>query len=173
MSVDTLIAITIQGLMNSALLQHRFSNAVPSAGETPREAAEACAYREPDGLWIPGASINSMLREAGATAAIVQEDRIPLFNIELGDARERLQTFEVDSRSVIIPKTNVRVMRHRPRLDRWSADFILLVNETVLVAAEVKLLLTKGGRRIGIGDFRPGRGGTFGRFMIRSWQIAQ
>ena len=172
MSVDTLIAVTIQGLAGSALLQHRFSNAVPSANETPREAAEACAYREPDGLWIPGGSINSMLREVGAAAAIVQEDRIPLFNTESGDARERLQTFEVDSRSVVIPKTGARVMRHRPRLDKWSADFSLLVDETVSAVVEVKLLLAEGGKRVGIGDFRPGRGGTFGRFMITSWQIA-
>lgn len=173
---ERLIQITIQGMANSSLLQHRFSSAAePSANETPREAAEACAYRDREGfLWMPGSSIRSMLREAGATTAvIVLEDRIPLFNAKSGGARERLTAFKVDSRSVVLPKTKVRTMRHRPRLDEWSADFCVSINEEVQGADTVRLLLAKGGKRIGIGDFRPSRGGSFGRFSIRSWQLVQ
>jgi hypothetical protein len=34
-------------------------------------------------------------------------------------------------------------------------------------------LFEEGGRRIGIGDFRPERGGPYGRFAIVSWEMQQ
>ncbi len=199
MSTEKLVKITIQGMVNSALLQHRFSEAAIAAvsaatrkakigQQTPRESAEECCYRDAQGyLWLPGPSVGSMLREAGSghkqkgtrkslkwiipAAVIVQEDRIPLFNIKTGKARKRLKTFEVDSRPVVIPSTKGRIMRHRPRLDEWSADLTISVDEEVLDCDTIQILLTEGGKRIGVGDFRPSCGGSFGRFLIKSWKI--
>ena len=184
MSTETLIKVTIQGMPGSSLLQHRFFGAMgATADETPAQAAEACCYRDEAGyLWQPGASIAAMLRESAhresldrvvVSAVIIQEDRIPLFNTKSGAERERLTTFQLDSRPVVVPSTGVRTMRHRPRLNEWSADFGIAVNEDVLDLATVRLLLIRGGSRIGIGDFRPSRGGSFGRFLIKDWQIVQ
>ena len=201
MASEKLIRITIQGMENSGLLQHKFSDAAIQAvssatrkakigHQTPREAAEEVCYRDTKGfLWLPGSSISSMLREAGSghkqkgtrkslkwivpAAAIVQEDRIPLFNIKSGRARKRLKTFEVDSRPVVIPATKGRIMRHRPRLDEWSADLSILIDEEVLGVDTIQVLMTEGGRRIGVGDFRPSCGGPFGRFLIKSWSVAK
>ena len=200
-STEKLIKVTIQGIVNSALLQHKFSDEAIAAvsattrrakivSQTPREAAESCCYRDATGyLWLPGPSIGSMLREAGSShkqkgtrkslkwivpaAAIVQEDRIPLFNIKTGKQRKRLKDFEVDSRPVVIPATKGRIMRHRPRLDEWSADFTIEIDEEVLDVDTIQILLTEGGKRIGVGDFRPGCGGSFGRFLIKSWTIVR
>lgn len=80
-----------------------------------------------------------------------------------------LRDFEVDSRPVTIPATKGRVMRHRPRLDDWSATFTLRVNETILEPATAHKLLTEGGEQIGIGDFRPEKGGPFGTFRVVRW----
>ena len=61
-------------------------------------------------------------------------------------------------------------MRHRARLNAWRADFALEVDTDVLDTDIVHQLLTEGGQRIGIGDFRPEKGGPFGRFRVTLWQ---
>jgi hypothetical protein len=176
----------------TALLQHRFGEQAEVEGakaaramnikeEEPRAAAEKAAYRAQDGtLYLPGAAIARLLREAGAAhkqrgsrrsikyivpaAVLVAEDAITLHN------GAPLTAFEVDSRPVTIPATKGRIMRHRPRLDAWQATFTLEVNDDLLPVEVIHQLLTEGGTGIGVGDFRPERGGPFGRFQITSWQ---
>lgn len=189
--------VTIEGV--SSLLQHRFSEeAEGDSGKatrtvlvsrgTPREQAEKNAYRYPDGsLYHPGASIARLLREAAANhkmtgtrksakavvpaAVIVLDDALPLH--EPGGKKKALSSFEVDSRPVVIPATKGRVMRHRPRLDKWAATFTIQIDESLLPAEFVHQVLEEGGRRLGIGDFRPEKGGPFGRFAITKWQEAK
>jgi hypothetical protein len=185
------IEVEITG--TTSLLQHRFgeqaevdgakaTRAIAIAEETPRKAAERVCYRDPDGnLYMPGASIARLLREAGGAhkqkgsrrsvkyivpaAVLVPQDTIPLRNGVPGP----LTDFEVDSRPVTIPATKGRIMRHRPRIDDWRLEFTLEVDESVLPVEVVHQLLTEGGRGIGIGDFRPEKGGPFGRFRVTRW----
>lgn len=178
----------------TSLVQHRFSEQSeddvqkgtrligPRHG-TPREEAERAAYRHPDGtLYHPGAAIARLLREAGAnhkikgsrksvkfavpSAVIVLDDAVTLLEPET-DAP--LADFEVDSRPVVIPATKGRVMRHRPRLDKWAMLFHLEIDDDLLPADFVHQLLEEGGRKIGLGDFRPEKGGPFGRFAVTLW----
>jgi hypothetical protein len=182
----------IRGL--SALLQHRFgeqaeveeaTRAQLIRNGTPREQAEATVYRDHGGCcYFPGAAIARMLREAGGghklrgsrkavkwvvpAAVIVVEEAISIL-----DANGKpVDDFEVDSRPVTIPATKGRIMRHRPRWDEWQAAFTLEVDESVLPVDLVHQLLEEGGRRIGIGDFRPEKGGSFGRFEVTAWTTA-
>jgi hypothetical protein len=78
----------------------------------------------------------------------------------------KLNTFEVDSRPVTIPATKGRIMRHRPRFDTWGATFTLRINETLISPDLIHQLLTEGGQQIGIGDYRPEKGGPFGTFNV-------
>lgn len=187
------IQVLIQG--DGSLLQHRFgeeaqassgtgTRAVKIAYPTPREQAEKSAYRKNDGnLYLPGAAIARLLREAGGShkqkgsrksckyivpaACRVRQDQIPLFDL---DGVTPLDSYEVDSRPVTIPSTKGRIMRHRPRLDEWTARFDLVVNEEVLEAQTIHQFLIEGGQRIGVGDFRPERGGPFGCFKVTHWE---
>jgi|SRR5208282_825938 len=186
-----IVAVTICG--TSALLQHAFGAAFENedAARTqvvqhgvPREQAEAACYRDDDQkCFFPGAAIARLLREAGTnhklkgsrrsvkfvvpSAVLVTDDRIHILTKD-GELRE---DFEVDSRPVTIPSTKGRIMRHRPRWDDWRAEFSLEVDPTVLPLDLVHQLLEEGGRRVGIGDYRPEKGGPFGRFEIVTWQI--
>jgi hypothetical protein len=173
------------------MLQHRFDESNESSettrkvhikGEDPREAAEKVAHRNEKGhLCFPGAAISRLLRESGSAhkqrgsrkslrfiipaAVLVFEDKIAL-----KDAFGKpLIDFEVDSRPVVIPSTKGRIMRHRPRLNSWNAEFTLEIDEDTLDPVTVRQLLTEGGTKNGIGDFRPEKGGPFGRFHIISW----
>lgn len=183
------VSVEIAGL--SPLLQHRFGEQSEAADPvraalllsgTPREQAECVVYRNSDNqCYFPGQAIARLLREAGGShkqkstrksvkyivpaAVIVPEDAVLILD-ELG---KPVEDFEVDSRPVTIPATKGRIMRHRPRFDLWGASFLLEVDETVLPVALIHQLLEEGGRRIGIGDFRPEKGGPFGRFAVVSW----
>jgi hypothetical protein len=175
----------------TALLQHRFSeqDELPEATrkvhvkrQDPRTAAEACSYRNNKGeLYLPGAAIARMLREAGGAhkqrgsrkslkyivpAAILVPDDIILLRDEQS---EPLTNFEVDSRPVVIPSTKGRIMRHRPRLNAWWMEFNLEIDEDSIDPETVHLLLTEGGQKLGLGDFRPEKGGPFGRFQVVLW----
>ena len=44
-----------------------------------------------------------------------------------------------------------------------------MINPDVLDEDVIQQLLTEGGERIGIGDFRPEKGGPFGVFLIKEW----
>jgi hypothetical protein len=150
---------------------------------SPREQAEATVYRDADKhLVFPGAAIARLAREAGSghklkgsrravkwvvpSAVIVTDDMILI-----RDANgEPLDDYEVDSRPVTIPATKGRIMRHRARFDTWTAKFVLEVDTEVLPETMVHQLIEEGGRRLGIGDYRPEKGGPFGRFAITAWE---
>lgn len=174
----------------SPLLQHRFGEEAEQEQATrrvqlkigtPREQAEKAAYRNSEGkFYLPGAAVARLLREAGGAhkqrgsrkslkyiipaATLVVEDSIVLHN------GKPLKDFEVDSRPVTIPATKGRIMRHRPRFDEWQATFHIEVDDEVLPVDVCHQLLTEGGRTIGLGDFRPEKGGPFGRFRVTRWE---
>lgn len=183
--------VEIQGV--TAFLQHRFGESAEEPGAarkvlvqrgTPREEAEKVTYRNAKGeFYFPGAAIGRLLREAGGghklkgtrksakyvvpAAVLVLGDEVRILN---GDSKTPAKDFEVDSRPVTIPATKGRVMRHRPRFDTWSATFDLRVNDQILPTDFVQQLLVEGGQQIGIGDYRPEKGGPFGVFNVVSWK---
>ncbi len=177
----------------ASLLMHRWSEqneveettrAIHVERRDPRTEAEQVCYRRADGtIFMPGSAIARLLRDAGSShkekgsrkslrwivpaAIIVTDDDITLTN---GDGNA-FTDFEVDSRPVVIPSTKGRIMRHRPRFNcPWGLEFSLEIDETLMNPEMAHQLLTEGGRRQGIGDYRPGSGGPFGRFQVISWK---
>lgn len=183
------IEVQIRGV--SALLMQAFgldfengdqSRTIIRVQKTPREQAEAVAYRNSEHFYIPSSWIAGAIRDAGAnhklrgsrrslrfvvpSAVFVVEEHITICS----DGRP-VEDFEVDSRPVTIPSTKGRIMRHRPRFDAWDMAFHLEVDPSKLPEELVHQLLEEAGRSIGIGDFRPARGGSFGRFAIIKWDL--
>jgi hypothetical protein len=175
----------------TALLMHRWAeeSEVEEATRTvhikrrdPREEATKVAYQRPDKtLYFPGSAIARMLREAGGShkqrgsrkslkyiipaAVLVLDDDFTL----RGEDGEPLTDFEVDSRPVVIPSTKGRIMRHRPRLDTWGAEINLDIDTSIIEAQLVHQLLVEAGKRLGLGDNRPEKGGANGRFAVVRW----
>lgn len=179
----------ISGL--SPLLMHRWSETneveqstreIHIAQRDPRTEAERVCYRRADGsLYVPGAQFARLLRDAGAghkqrgsrrsmryivpAAIIVLSDDISL----LTDDGKPITDFEVDSRPVVIPATKGRIMRHRPRINRWNCEVTVEIDPTLIEPDLAHQLFVEGGRRLGIGDYRPSSGGPFGRFSVVRW----
>lgn len=180
----------IEGL-HPGLLMHRWSEESEAEDKTriinkdygtAREQAEKAAYRAPDNtLYIPAQAFHRLLVDAGKphkqkgsrsslrwvvpAAVIVVAESIVLRD-KNGDP---LVNFEVDSRPVVIPSTKGRIMRHRPKIEQWRAEIPLEIDTEILSVATIHQLLEEGGRRIGIGDYRPEKTGPYGRFSIISW----
>lgn len=188
--MSVIVEVEIEGV--TSFLMHRFTDADANGDAasrnvlvtrgTPREEATKCEYRTPTGeLYFPGTCIGRMLSEAGGghkmkgsrksakylvpAAVIVLDDAILFRGID----GKVLSDYEVDSRPVTIPATKGRIMRHRPRIDRWRARFSLRVNPKVLPIDLIHKLMQEGGEQQGIGDYRPQKGGPFGTFRVIHW----
>lgn len=187
------IITTIQG--TTALLMAHFGFdaeeglAAPSrrvkVHELPRrEQAEKLAYRMPDQrLCLPGPAFLSALCNVGGNhkqrgnrkslrfivpaAVRIPAEFIPLHRPQ---STESITDFEVDTRRAVNQSTKGAVLAHRPRIDAWAATLDLIVNENLIDAATVQLLLTEAGEQVGVGAFRPEKKGPFGTFRVVDWR---
>jgi hypothetical protein len=172
----------------SPYLMHRFSDEsslekktrrIQVDNETPRELATKVAYIDTDGsYYFSAASIPGTMSAAGASHKMKSSRKTLKFVVPsavrtesdkifiLGEDGKPAANFEVDSRPVMIPATRGRVMRHRPRFDAWKARFRLIINDDLLAPAMAHQLLNEAGVSVGVGDFRPAKGGPFGTFLV-------
>lgn len=58
----------------------------------------------------------------------------------------------------------------RPLFEKWAVSFTALLDTQELPEDTFLRLFGLAGTRIGIGDFRPNRKGTFGQFAVTRWQ---
>lgn len=70
----------------------------------------------------------------------------------------------VDCRSVKVGQS--RLMRYRPRLNDWSLLVEVIFDETMIERAQIIAAAENAGKYIGLGDYRPAKGGPFGRFTV-------
>jgi hypothetical protein len=181
------ITLTVDGI--KPLLTHNpesmgFDKA-PGKGSRIPEAeieAEAGVYRLPDGTCaIKGEAFRgSLLGAASAWKAkakrtmksllshvTVIEDLIPLMRHD----GTPIKDYIIDRRRAIIQRNGI--IRCRPCFPEWSCTFTIeydpeLIGKEPRIIADI---LQDAGNRIGVGDFRPGRNGPFGRFRVRSYEI--
>ena len=171
-----IVRVKIRG--TTALLMHAYPMIPLEAAEkkSPEERAEYACYREPGGsLYIPGINIQRCLVAAAAYSkgkgrASLQKPVAACVMI----APERCildeQTYQIDIRPVVIPATKGRVLRHRPRFDRWGVEFEIEYDDNLLKESELRQVVDDAGVRVGLLDFRPERKGSFGRIMVVEWK---
>ena len=79
----------------------------------------------------------------------------------------KIQEYAIDKQPVVISKA--RIMRCRPRFDKWELDFTIIVHDDRIDPLKVEQILENAGKYHGVGDFRP----RFGLFEIASFVIVQ
>jgi hypothetical protein len=164
-------------LMNSA---QGLGQAAPGEIPPPEVEAERGAYRLPDGaLWFPADGFRGALVRAGSGhrigkraatsvlkgAIFATAEAAPLTDPATG---EPLREYTVDIRRAVPPgaRGGVSVLRARPRIEKWAAVVQLEYDETLIDPATILHFLKIAGRNVGIGNFRPEKGGPFGRFTV-------
>lgn len=178
------IEVKVQGV--SPLLQHRFPEEEQEKKTKKKSATssdgnvEVCLYRLPDGtIYQPSTHILGALKAAGGRYQISGRGKMTFRNVIGGGAvviepdaiPHVFQKYEVDSRPVVNPSTRGRVVRKRPCFREWALSFKMLVDEAEIPLEVLKEILDVAGRSVGIGDFRPAKGGPFGRFMVTRFDV--
>ena len=75
------------------------------------------------------------------------------------------KSYVIDTRPVVIQRA--RVLKSRARLDKWKASFIIIYSEKLIADPQIiKTVLEEAGMRVGLMDFRPQKGGSYGTFKV-------
>ncbi len=177
------IKITIEGV--TSLLFNRFTEDSSGGGRTKRkyddkEEAEKRVYRMSTGkknLYIPqmwlyksiiGASSFYKIGRKSASTILAGTIRIEPEKIDL-----KTNKYIMDKQPVVIQ--NARIMRVRPRLDKWKASFEIVYNEKYFDKPDMlKEILIEAGERVGIGDGRPAKSKLwYGTFKVTQFKEVQ
>jgi hypothetical protein len=190
-SMSIKVNVTICG--ESPLLCNKFTDAAmlkldggvsvltPSATKgTPRERASERLYLTTDGApCFPGPNLYRAIIDAGRFIKAGRE-KITTTKSSLVPAGIWMREIEIpiidgawepDTRTVVNPATQGRMIACRPRFDRWQLTFTLDVDDKMFSTQLVRQLVDDAGHKIGIGDFRPSRKGPFGRFKVTNWEM--
>jgi len=169
--------VTIRGM--SPLLMKRYPlEPIEGLEKKPKEEqAELAAYRIPKTgeLYIPGdaiqrALINGAAYSKGRGRASLQKVSAACILVSQEFVGLGTNKYEIDSRPVVVPATRGRILRHRPRIDRWKAQFNVEWDETLVNEVQVKRIIEDTGKLVGLLEFRPACKGRFGRFELAKWE---
>ena len=177
------IKVSIKGI--SPLLMHRFDVSDAASGgpvkvpDSAEEAAEKAAYRLPDGmLYVPAENVRAALvaaavYEKGRGRASLQKYAAAAIFVSPQALELGTDKYEIDARPVVVPATRGRVIRYRPRLDKWGLTFYLEYDDELLTEEQVRRIVDHCGSKVGLLDFRPQKKGPFGRFMVERWEVLE
>ena len=141
----------------------------------PKVEAEMYLYRDPEGRpCIPAINLKACLRNyrvkgrKSTFAAMIRAgiDIEPFYIPILDPKTNQVAEWVVDYRPVVIQCQ--RIMRARPRFDRWMLRFKVINRDPTIILREVfKKILEDAGKWIGLGDYRP----EFGLFRVKKFNV--
>lgn len=95
-----------------------------------------------------------------------------LTDIDTGLRPENAQMIVISANADGVRGSGRRVPRRFPIFHEWSATFEVMILDPIITEAQFRKMLELTGMFIGIGRFRPEKGGTNGRWRIEKidWQ---
>jgi hypothetical protein len=139
---------------------------------------ESKQYRNSDGkLFIPETHIRGCLIEAAKNIKVKGKGKSTYSKI-IGYAvaivpAQILHKKTALERYVVIatnPNTHGKNALCRPMLPEWEADFTIEYDSDEVPLEVLKECLDYGGKRVGIGDWRPQKKGVHGRFILTKFK---
>jgi len=174
--------VTIKVRGTSPLLTHnpagmRMSSDDPARKKkipTPEEESEAGCYRDENGKYVlPSIGFRSAILAAsksfkkgrssafyGVSHIEMEAEWVPLKN---GNGKAAGQ-YVIDTRRAVVQKNGI--LRSRPKWLQWSAEFTVIYDPALVNEKEIRTYAEEAGQKIGVFDYRPQRGGWFGRFEL-------
>jgi hypothetical protein len=178
------VSVVIEGI--TPLIQHQWSDKAlrqmrekgmgkktkEREARNPEAEADAAMYKTPDGkpavplLAIKGALIMAAHKDIGIEKTLVRKG---LFIIP-PDPSLCLPMVCSDP---IIREDCVRVgmgsadLRYRPQFDQWSVALVIEYDADLLRPEDILNLIDRAGFGVGIGEWRPEKGGEYGRFRVK------
>ena len=147
------------------------------------DEAEMRTYRNDKGnLIVPAVQIRASILEASKAYKLGRTNMKTLLNhlmiepvdeLELKSLKNRpIKTYNIDKRRVVVSRAGI--MRARPVVPEWKLTFSVEVDRELMgnslqgtsTLDVLTKILSDAGKKQGIGDYRPQKGGSFGRFDI-------
>lgn len=175
------------------LLQHQFGpEALPLekaertgvAGNDPEEWRRTCMVTAEGQLYVRGAYVFSMVRDASkhtrkgkgsiqslvAATLQVEEERVLLDRwVPEAPTTDSTAPVYIDVCGVRNPTTKARNVRYRLAARAgWSAEFTLAWDKTIVARDQMRAVLNDAGALVGLAD---GRSVGYGRFDVVSFEI--
>jgi len=171
------VKVTIKGV--TPLMMHRYPMETITALEKkpPEEQASIAAHKKASGeLFIPGVAIQRALVNAavfskGKGRASLQKTAAACMMVTPEEAGLGTDQYIVDSRPVVMPSTKGRVVRHRPKLEKWKCAFEIEWDEELLNEEQVRKIVEDMGKRVGLLEFSPRCKGPYGRSEVVGWVV--
>jgi hypothetical protein len=178
-----IVTFTIIGI--SPLLQNNPAEFIGKTGEdglgsgkktyNDIEEAKLRLYKDSDGAFchpaeaftkamvkaVAGKKFGKMFATSAIKGSVFIAEPFALLTDEKG---KPLTEYTIDRRPVVVGKA--RILRCRPSFSKWKIRLPLEIDTSILRAADVKDALGLAGRIVGVGDYRPEKGGGFGRFRV-------
>ena len=143
----------------------------------PERRAAFPAYINQEGeYFIPAEHFKQSFIKGGAfVKAKVGNSKKSMKNIVAGmwrisEQEIRIAKFdEVDTRSAVNKNVKARIIVHRPKWNKWKAEFTLLIDDDArngVTHETIESIIGYSGRYLGIGSYRPEHTGEFGRFEV-------
>ena len=92
-----------------------------------------------------------------------------VYDTSLGSTTNELCKTVQFTTGVVVQRA--RVLRTRPKFDMWGVVFTVEVDDELIDKEQLRAWLDIGGRRIGLGDWRPEKSGHYGRFKTESIEV--
>jgi len=140
----------------------------------PKADFEGARYHWDDKDWFPANGIKKAMVSAGFALGI---PRSVVQRCVFVVGAERRDYVEIRYSRIVMREDAVKVgpynkretdLRYRPEYQNWSARLRIRYRADVITAEQVLLLLRDAGFSIGIGEWRPERGGQAGTFEVES-----
>jgi hypothetical protein len=137
----------------------------------PQKEGEDAAYYTQDGKYgVPAMAIKSAL--IGAAHKDIGVEKTVVKKALFIECQDRNNVLVMDCDEPEIREDMVRVgmggtdLRYRPYYFRWSVELVFLLDAGWLQVADLCNLVDRAGFGVGIGEWRPEKGGDFGRFEL-------
>lgn len=140
----------------------------PELPDDPDEAYEVAKEAVNDGARFGMRSIAFKLAAVGGARFV---DGIPMTHVR-GAFHVNGELTELDSDPPVMREDSVTIgrgqtdLRYRGEFRNWSATLDIELNRRAITVEQLVLLLNSGGFGQGVGDWRPEKGGSFGRFEV-------
>ena len=186
---DVTYAFKIQGkepgiLFNNPAMMAAESDKMSKGKKTydPDEEAEMRTYKNDEGyLCVPSTQIRASILEASKVFKVGRSSAKTILNhliiepfdlIELkSDKGKPITDYELDQRRVQVQRAGI--IRTRPLVPEWTVEFTIIADDEIMNATwgdqaldSLIKIVSDAGKKQGIGDYRPQKGGNFGRFEI-------
>lgn len=139
----------------------------------PKEQAKEKLYQIEETLYQPSTHLRGCLIEAGKEFSVKGKgkatySKIIGYSVEVNpmEIPHKKTKWEVFSILTVNPNTKGRSMTHRPMFRDWELEFNITFNEAIIHPDVLKEILDTAGKIVGIGDWRPAKKGTFGKFDV-------